>query len=122
MTTEANAKLFVEADSDEIHQLFLNLFKNAEEALSGKPGRLLIQLSEQNSKAVIRFEDSGPGIPEELRAQVFAPYFTTKESGTGLGLATAHRIVTGMAGTIAAVDSSLGGACFEIRLPAVSPQ
>jgi signal transduction histidine kinase len=122
LATETPNKVYVEADPDEVHQLLLNLFNNAKEALAGKQGRLLIHLSQENTQAVIRFEDNGPGIPAELRAQVFAPYFTTKESGTGLGLATAHRIVTGMSGTIAAVDSSLGGACFEIRLPAVSPQ
>jgi two-component system, NtrC family, sensor histidine kinase HydH len=122
LTTEVSGIVQVEADPDEIHQLLLNLFNNAKEALGGKPGRLAICLADENNQAVLRFEDSGPGIPTDLRAQVFAPYFTTKESGTGLGLATAHRIVTGMSGTIAVVDSTLGGACFEIRLPAVSPQ
>ena len=71
--------------------------------------------------AEIRVEDSGPGIPEEVRERVFDPFFTTRapSEGMGLGLSISHRIVHAHGGTIeVGRASSLGGACFVVRLPA----
>ena len=63
--------------------------------------------------------DTGPGIPDDVLAHVFDPYFTTKATGTGLGLATSYSIVRDHAGTIT-VDSTVGeGSTFELRLPAI---
>ena len=64
-------------------------------------------------------EDSGPGVPTEVRDRIFTPYFTTKHEsgGSGLGLAIVHRIVTDHGGRIAVASSSLGGARFLIELP-----
>jgi C4-dicarboxylate-specific signal transduction histidine kinase len=68
----------------------------------------------------IDFEDDGPGIPSELRDQVFVPFFTTRARGTGLGLALVQRTIVDMGGTIEAGQGNLGGALFRIRLPLVS--
>ena len=64
-------------------------------------------------------EDSGPGVPEELRPRIFEPFFTTKPagSGTGLGLAVCDHIVSSAGGEITIGESKLGGAAFVITLP-----
>ena len=61
--------------------------------------------------------DSGPGIPELARARIFHPFFTTKATGTGLGLAVVKRIVEGHGGTISLVEGEEMGAEFELWLP-----
>jgi two-component system, NtrC family, sensor histidine kinase HydH len=109
-----------EAEPNEFRQVLLNLYNNTKEALAGEPGKIAIAGTADAGRVRISFDDSGPGIPVELRTQVFTPYFTTKEAGTGLGLPTVHRIVTGMDGDIQLSESALGGACFIITLP--SPQ
>jgi len=70
----------------------------------------------ENSSVVITFEDSGPGIPENIRNEVFTPYFTTKDGGTGLGLPTIHKLVSEMGGEVEIRESTLGGAAFVITL------
>ena len=69
--------------------------------------------------------DDGPGVPDQLADQIFEPFFTTKAKGTGLGLAMASRIAEAHGGGIELVDHAGlgqggGGACFRIKLPAVS--
>lgn len=65
----------------------------------------------------IRIEDSGAGIPEEKRADIFQPYFTTKSKGTGLGLALVQNVIQAHGGRVRVGESDLGGAMFEVRLP-----
>jgi PAS domain S-box-containing protein len=107
------------ADADEIKQLLLNLFNNAKEALAGREGRIEIRSSRREGALVIEFDDDGPGIDENLKDEVFAPYFTTKEAGTGLGLPTVHKIVTDLGGEIRIVESRLGGTSFVITIPLI---
>jgi signal transduction histidine kinase len=61
--------------------------------------------------------DSGPGVPEELRARIFEPFFTTRSRGTGLGLAVARQIVDAHGGRLAVDERPGGGARFRIELP-----
>jgi signal transduction histidine kinase len=71
-------------------------------------------------EAELAVEDSGPGVPAEIRHRIFDPFFTTKDvgKGTGQGLAIAHRIIHRQhGGTLTVEDSALGGARFVIRLP-----
>ena len=85
------------ADADQLKQVFINLFNNASEALP-EGGQLQLSSAlerdpEGHPVAVVRFVDSGPGIPAEVQPHIFEPFFTTKEEGTGLGLCIAARIM-----------------------------
>ena len=117
LSTELEPNLEIKADPDALKQIFTNLFSNAREALAGRPGRILITVQRDGQLVRIGFDDSGPGIPAELRERIFTPYFTTKDAGTGLGLPTVYKIVTEMGGEITVRDSDLGGAEFVITLP-----
>lgn len=105
------------ADPGEIKQVIHNLFSNSKEALDGQPGRInLIQTCDATT-VTITFSDDGPGFDGRPDGELFTPYFTTKESGTGLGLATVHRIVSSLSGEITTGPSNLGGALVTITLP-----
>lgn len=97
-------------DEGQIRQALLNLIINAAEALNNSG---TIRLYADSSR-LIRIEDSGQGILPEIQKQLFNPFFTTKENGTGLGLATVHAIVTAHGGRIRVEKSELGGAAFII--------
>jgi two-component system cell cycle sensor histidine kinase/response regulator CckA len=104
-----------------MEQLLLNLAVNSREAMP-RGGTLTIRIDEVNSNSQswvrIVVSDTGEGIPHELIDQVFAPFFTTKDKGTGLGLATVHDIVEKHDGSVR-VESEVGkGTVFEILLPA----
>jgi nitrogen fixation/metabolism regulation signal transduction histidine kinase len=113
---EIESGLEIETDPDGMKQVFVNLFNNAKEAAAGRPIDVLIEAHRENAQAVISFSDTGPGIPANVRDKIFTPYFTTKEAGTGLGLPTVHKIITGLGGTIVTGDSTTG-ARFVITLP-----
>lgn len=110
------------ADRTQIMSALTNLIKNAVEAMDGK-GRLYVEVSEigledGRGAVEVRIEDSGPGIADEVRDQLFMPYVTTKGSrGTGLGLAMVHRIVAEHGGDIEVGTGRLGGALFRLRFP-----
>ena len=114
-------------DRAQLTQVFLNLVKNAVEALRGT-GELAVstrlearfhirRLSGRGRFLSVVVEDSGPGIPDEHQRQLFSPFFSTKLRGSGLGLALCQRIVTEHAGTIAYETRRGGGACFRVTLP-----
>ena len=102
-------------DGGQLRQALLNLIINAAEALNGV-GTILLHAD--TDPVSIRIEDSGPGLLPEVRKQLFNPFFTTKENGTGLGLATVHAIVSAHGGEIEVVRSSLGGAAFILSFGA----
>jgi len=109
--------LYVSIDPDQMRQAFTNLAVNALEAMS-HGGVLAITVTENaRGKLVVRFSDTGKGIPKEMRAKVFDPFFTTKEGGTGLGLSIAHRIITQHGGDIALEEAEKKGSAFTITLP-----
>jgi signal transduction histidine kinase len=111
----------VEATRDRISQVVVNLALNAAEAMVGE-GRLRITMTsaDEGATAVLRFEDDGPGIDEEVIGNLFDPFVTTKpeHEGTGLGLAVCQGIVEGFGGVIQARNAPGGGAVFEVLLPA----
>jgi len=74
--------------------------------------------SERAHFIVVAVEDSGPGVPEGDQPHLFAPFFTTKRTGTGLGLAVCHRIVSEHGGAIEYEPRPTVGACFRVTLPA----
>lgn len=119
----------IEGDAGLITQVIHNLVLNAGQAMSGGGFLLIRGTNAEVAEAqiphvsagryvVLRVEDSGPGIPEGIRERIFEPYFTTKLGGSGLGLASAYKIMKAHGGNIFATSSSLGGACFVLYFPA----
>src|SRR5437588_51186 len=105
----------------ELQQVVINLVTNAEHVVRGR-SPAIIRLTTQSREGWVRLtvEDSGPGVPREIRARIFDPFFTTKgpDEGTGLGLAICQRVVTEVGGKIWLEDSELGGAKFVVEVPA----
>jgi signal transduction histidine kinase len=102
----------------ELNQVWTNLLENAIDAL-GESGTITITTRREPNCAVVEVADDGPGIPPEVRPQVFDSFFTTKEvgHGTGLGLATVWRIVVDRHDGAVAVDSRPGKTTFRVTLP-----
>ncbi|MDR1611571.1 MAG: PAS domain-containing protein [Planctomycetota bacterium] len=96
-------------------QVLLNLFLNAVQAMS-PGGALRIVAREEGDDFTLTVEDDGVGMSREVLASIFNPYFTTKASGTGLGLAVAHRIVEGHGGRISVRSAPGSGSAFTIHL------
>jgi len=106
----------VEHDSDQIHQVLLNLLLNALQAID-KDGKITVNLQQKGKMAVIEVADNGRGIVPEHLPNIFRPFYTTKGEGTGLGLSLARRIVEEHHGRID-VSSTVGkGTTFAVVLP-----
>jgi PAS domain S-box-containing protein len=106
----------------ELQQVVINLVTNAEHAVRGRPNAVIELATEARADWVrLTVEDSGPGIPADIRGRVFDPFFTTKspDEGSGLGLSICQRVVAEVGGRIWVEDSAtLGGARFVVELPA----
>ena len=111
--------------SEEIFlEVFQNLFVNALEVSKSHDAvvvRASVTEGEKQRRVVVQIEDEGPGIPEEIQSKVFMPFFTTKQKGTGLGLAVVQRRVMDLGGEVTCVSpiSAKGGTRFEVTLPLV---
>src|SRR3989454_595906 len=106
----------------ELQQVVINLVTNAEHAVRGRPNAV-IELATEGREGWVRLtvDDSGPGVPPDVRSRIFDPFFTTKspDEGSGLGLSICQRVVAEVGGRIWLEDSStLGGAKFVVELPA----
>jgi signal transduction histidine kinase/CheY-like chemotaxis protein len=104
------------AVSSQIQQIFFNLILNSFDAMPAG-GDLKITARELNQGVEMTFQDNGPGIPEDRRNNIFEPFFSTKEGGTGLGLTVSYNIVTAHGGTLDLADQNGSGACFRLFLP-----
>lgn len=111
-------KLMVKSDKTQMNRLFTNLFQNAVEASESRHISL-IEVGEFKSNGTIRISvrDNGEGVPEEMKAKIFAPNFTTKSSGTGLGLAMCKSIVEQVNGNIWFETEQGRGSVFYVELP-----
>jgi len=109
--------LQVSIDPDQMRQAFTNLGVNALEAMPQGGVLKVTVLENAKDEIVLRFSDTGKGIPREVQAKVFDPFFTTKEEGTGLGLSIVHRIITQHGGNISVEGKGGGGSIFTISLP-----
>ena len=108
--------LVCKVDPGMLKQVILNLFINAQQAMS-KGGELMIRTDCQKKDAVIQVSDTGSGIAPDRLPHLFDAYHSSRPQGTGLGLATAKKIICAHNGTIA-VASELGkGTSFTIKLP-----
>jgi len=102
--------------NSQIQQIFFNLILNSLDAMAGG-GTLTIEARAVENGVEMLFEDSGSGIPEELRNNIFEPFYSTKDGGTGLGLTVSYNIVTAHGGTLDLIDGRDTGACFRLFLP-----
>lgn len=126
----------IECDASLLHRALVNVVRNAAEAMreskgGAGAGRLTISTREQSiagggeelrDGVVIRVEDSGPGVPEDVLPRMFNPFFTTRATGTGLGLAIVHRIIDAHGGrvivqNVRGEDGRVCGASVELVLP-----
>lgn len=108
--------VLVQADEEQLKQVFFNLAINAYEAMGGS-GVLEVALGTSPGWVTVSFRDQGPGVGAEERNRLFEPFFTTKEGGTGLGLAIANKIIEAHGGRITYQNRSEGGAEFIVFLP-----
>jgi C4-dicarboxylate-specific signal transduction histidine kinase len=109
----------------ELQQVVLNFVVNAEQALvmSGRqPGQITLRTRDDGERVILEVEDTGPGIPPELEARLFQPFFTTKPvgQGTGLGLSVSYGIIDSLGGRIGYRSAPAGGAIFYFDLPAAT--
>src|SRR6267143_2951393 len=102
---------------DPLRRAFANLLRNASEAMGGR-GSIEIAVSRDGNGLAVTIADHGAGIPDDLRQRVFEPYFTTKNDGTGLGLALVRQAIEAHNGSITVAETPGGGATFSIVLSA----
>ncbi len=117
VTTAWPAKLpSIQAISNQLEQVFINLVLNAFDVMP-EGGELWINIAQKRKMIQIIFQDSGPGVPDELRESIFEPFVSNK-NGTGLGLAVSYDIVTAHSGRLDLLPSKPGrGAAFQVMLP-----
>ena len=118
---EFDGKAVVFADKEQLQRVFVNLFKNAVQAIGKKEdGLITVSLSQLNNNVVVEVSDNGKGIPPELEEKLFSPNFTTKSGGMGLGLAISKGIVEVVGGKIWFETEPDKGTKFFVKLPLTS--
>jgi signal transduction histidine kinase len=115
-----------DVDPDQLRQVLLNLLTNAVQALAAAPGpgarAIRVRSAGAHEGAVVEVEDDGIGMTAEELGQLFIPFFTTRAHGTGLGLATVHRIVEAHGGVIRVASERGKGSRFTVVLPTARPK
>jgi len=106
----------VTAVNSQIQQVFINIILNSFDAMPNG-GHLTITGRPVSGGAEILFQDSGPGVPSDEQKNIFEPFFSTKEGGTGLGLTVSYNIVTAHGGILELLTNHGRGACFRLFLP-----
>jgi two-component system NtrC family sensor kinase len=108
----------VMASTNQMRQVMLNLIKNAKEAMP-KGGTLSVRTNREDNSVLIRVQDTGVGIPEEIRDKIFEAFFTTKQKvkGVGLGLSVCYGIIKDHGGEIRVESEEGKGTTFTVRLP-----
>jgi signal transduction histidine kinase len=108
----------IEAYASELNQVWTNIIDNAIDAMNGK-GEISLRTYPEDDNVVIEIMDNGPGIPEEIQARIYEPFFTTKPpgKGTGLGLHISHDIVANRHHGQLLVESKPGETKFKVILP-----
>jgi signal transduction histidine kinase len=106
------------ADPEQIERVFINLFNNAVDAMTGE-GDLIVKIDQDKESVEISVSDSGKGMPVETAEKIFEPFFTTKDKGTGLGLAIVFNIIDKHDGKMSIESKEGKGTTFTITLPKV---
>lgn len=115
---QVDQELISYVDKSQLIRVFNNLLKNATEAIvEERESHIIVNLRKENDKAIITIQDNGTGISDEVSKRIFSPYFTTKSSGTGLGLAMTKKIVEFWNGKIWFETEANVGTIFFIELP-----
>jgi signal transduction histidine kinase len=121
----ANSLPRIPLDESLCEQAFLNLAENAFDAMSGSTGVLTVETRriemQGRAGAEVRFSDTGPGVPESMREQIFNPFVTTKKTGVGLGLSIVSKILDSHGGAIRVEKAPSGGASFVLFFPFEPP-
>jgi signal transduction histidine kinase len=120
VTRQYEPGITVSADRDQIRQAVLNLITNGYDAM-GDGGALTVSAAAAEGSAQITVTDTGLGMDEETRERIFAPFFTTKARGIGLGLSVTRRIIEAHSGTITVQTTPSIGTSFTITLPVAAP-
>jgi signal transduction histidine kinase len=110
----------IDADEDHLYQVFLNLFLNALDAMPSG-GNIRIVRDVSDAEMLIRVSDTGAGIPREIQDKIFNPFFTTKEHGTGLGLAKVFTIMENHHGRVELNSAQGEGTTFTLAFPIKAP-
>ncbi|HXJ35864.1 MAG TPA: ATP-binding protein [Candidatus Eisenbacteria bacterium] len=111
------AEVTARGDAALLRPALLNLVRNAVQAMPAG-GTLTATVARDGGGVAVTIADSGPGIPAEVRASIFTPFFTTRAKGTGLGLTVVRELVTALGGEVTLADGAGGGAAFTIVLQA----
>lgn len=106
----------IQGVNGQLQQVFINLLLNSYDAMPNG-GRVEITVTPLKTGIEVLFQDSGPGISKEQQANIFEPFFSTKDSGTGLGLTVSYNIVAAHGGSLTYVAEREPGACFRVFLP-----
>jgi len=115
ISVEAADGLAVRADAVQLRRALLNLTRNA--VTAARTGRVAIAASADGDRVRVEVRDDGPGVPPELREKIFMPFFTTREKGTGLGLAFVREIARDHGSEVDVRDAPGGGSVFSFQLP-----
>ena len=117
-STVSPPELTVRADADLLEQALINLLRNAAEAVRDQSGaRIEVSCGVEPGLCFIEIADNGPGLTAAAREQIFVPFFTTKEGGSGIGLSLARRIALCHAGQVTVRANSPHGSVFRLSLP-----
>lgn len=110
------AGVIINADNEQMERVFINLFANAVDAMSGK-GSLAVKVMKEADSVTIKVSDTGRGMPADAVEKIFEPFYTTKDKGTGLGLAIVFNIIKKHGGDISVESGEGRGTTFTITLP-----
>lgn len=114
---DVERNLEAQADPESLKRAVLNLVRNAVQAAPAQSGHVRLSARHQDGRLELIVEDDGPGVPLNKRAEIFTPFFTTKQKGTGLGLALSKKTAEAHGGLIQVSEAELGGARFVLSLP-----
>jgi signal transduction histidine kinase len=103
-------------DRVQLQQVVLNLLHNAVEAIVERPGAIAVRIAPDHEGVRVSISDSGAGVPPEVIDRIFTPFFSTKDSGLGMGLSISRTIVEAHGGRLW-MESSTGGTTFSFTLP-----
>ena len=111
-------EIMVCADEKLLSQVLINLLKNAMQALEGRrDGKIRVEVGAEKNRLLIRVADNGPGVPSDLMEDIFVPFFTTKATGSGIGLSLSRQIIRMHGGELSVVSQPYRETCFTISLP-----